>query len=193
MPEAGAEINLNNLGEIMVKTIAFLILVITIVFTLSCGGGSTTAKFPGTKDGAQALLREFLKPGADLKKLTMELRPANEDYRAFFKEENDATRAEAFANKMWDSGEAVIAPKEGQTELRLFSATPKQMSAYEGDYNEFPASMLALADDINQDLPIYAFKFVKPGETSGMAFEGLTHVNGKWRIFPKIWRFRESK
>lgn len=177
----------------MKKTIVFLILVTAIALAVSCGGGSTTAKFPGTKDGAQALLREFLKPGADLKKLTMELRPTKEDYRAFFKDENDATRAEAFANKMWDSGEAVIAPKEGQTELRLFSTTTKQMSAYEGDYAEFPTAFQALENDLNPDLTFYAFKFVKPGETSGMAFEGLTHVNGKWRIFPKIWRFRESK
>ena len=29
---------------------------------------------------------------------------------------------------------------------------------------------------------------VKPGETLGMAFDGLAFVNGHWRIFPKPWR-----
>ena len=38
-------------------------------------------------------------------------------------------------------------------------------------------------------LTVYAFKFVKPGETLGMAFDGLVWVNGHFAIFPKPWRF----
>jgi hypothetical protein len=68
------------------------------------------------------------------------------------------------------------------------------LNAYEGDHAEFPTSFLALADSsLNPDLTHYAFKFVKPGETTGMAFEGLTHVNGKWKLFPKPWRYLEGK
>lgn len=171
-----------------------LVAAITAVLLFgSCGGGALTAKFPGTKDGAKQLLTEFLRPDADRKKMTMELRPAKEDYKAFFKDESDATRAEAYFNKLWDSGEAVVAPKDGQTELRLFSATPKQIDAFEGDYAEFPTGFQALAGNLNPDLNVYAFKFVKPGETTGMAFEGLTHVNGKWKLFPKAWRYLEGK
>ena len=32
------------------------------------------------------------------------------------------------------------------------------------------------------------FKFVKPGQTFGMAFDGLVYINGKWCIFPKPYR-----
>jgi len=165
-----------------------------LLFALvSCGGGNTTAKFPGTKDGAKALLGEFLKPEADRKKLTMELRPTKEDYRAFYAEEGEAARAEAYYEKLWASGEAVIAPKDGQTELRLFSATVKELDNYEGEYAEFPTAMISLANDLKPDLTIYAFKFVKPGEKSGMAYEGLTHINGRWRLFPKPWKYMDSK
>ncbi len=166
---------------------------VALLFSGCGGAAAVTAKFPGTKDGAKAMLGEFMKPEADRKKLTMELRPTKEDYRSFYSDEHAATRAEAYFNKLWDSGDAVVAPKEGQTELRLFSATPKQLMEFDGDYADFPTAMISLADTLNPNLTLYAFKFVKPGEATGMAFEGLTHINGKWRLFPKPWRFLESK
>ena len=161
-----------------------------------CGGGqSNAAKFPGTKDGAKSLLNEFMKPDADRKKMTMELRPTKEDYRAFYADESTAARAETFYDKLWSSGDAVVAPKEGQTELKLFSATTEQLSESAGEAAEFPGGMLSLASSktLKPSQTIYAFKFVKPGESTGMAFEGLTYVNGNWRLFPKPWRFMESK
>ena len=161
-----------------------------------CGGGqSSAAKFPGTKDGAKALLAEFMKPDADRKKMTMDLRPTKEDYRAFYADEATAARAETFFDKMWSSGDAVVAPKEGQTELKLFSATTEQLNEVvpEGEAAQFPTGLQSLASNLKPNLTIYAFKFVKPGESTGMAFEGLTHINGHWRLFPKPWRFMEGK
>lgn len=29
---------------------------------------------------------------------------------------------------------------------------------------------------------------LEPGQTLGMAFDGLVHVNGHWRLFPKPWK-----
>ena len=40
-------------------------------------------------------------------------------------------------------------------------------------------------------MTLFRFKFVKAGETIGMAFDGLAFVNGHWRIFPKPWRAAE--
>lgn len=162
------------------------------LFVAGCGsmGGSTSAsKFPGTKDGARALLSEFMKPGADTKKLTAELRPTKEDYRAFYLEESQADRAEKFFEPLWSGGQAVVAPKEGQTELKLYSATPKEMEDMSGETSEMPPSLLALGSSLKPDVTVYTFKFVAPGESAGMAFEGLTYVNGKWKLFPKPWRF----
>jgi hypothetical protein len=170
----------------------FSFLLISVCLAAACGGtsgGSSSANFPGTKEGARALLAEFQKPGADTKKLTMELRPTKEDYLAFYSETSTAERAEKFFEPLWSGGNAEIAAKEGQTELKLFSATPEEMRKDAGDSAEMPASLLALADDIKPNVTVYTFKFVKPGETSGMAYEGLVHVNGKWRLFPKPWRF----
>lgn len=180
----------------MNKHIQILTLAIFIIGAFGCGkGGVDTAKFPGTKDGARALIGEFMKPGADLKKLTAELRPTKEDYRSFYADQATADRAETFFDKLWNSGDAVVAPKEGQTEMKLYSATVEELKNEEGEYAEFPTGLQALAsgDNLKPGQTIYAFKFVKPGESTGMAFEGLTHINGRWRLFPKAWRFMEAK
>lgn len=177
-------------------SLIFIWAALIAVCLTACGGGqSGSTKFPGTKDGAKALLQEFLKPDADRKKMTMELRPTKEDYRAFYADESTAARAETFYDKLWSSGDAVVAPKEGQTELKLFSATTEDLRDSKGEASEFPGGMLSLAstDNLKPNQTIYAFKFVKPGESSGMAYEGLTHVNGNWRLFPKPWRFMEGK
>lgn len=177
------------------KSILALVCTLAVICLAGCSSQSSTANFPGTKDGAKSLLQEFLKPDADRKKLTMELRPTKEDYRAFYADESTATRAETYFDKLWSSGDAVVAPKEGQTELKLFSATTEEMREGKGESTEFPSSLNTLAEtnNLKPNLTIYTFKFVKPGESTGMAFEGLTHINGHWRLFPKPWRFMEGR
>lgn len=183
----------------MKKTTSTFVWTTLIAICLTACGGSAgpdiSEQYPGTKEGARALLQEFLKPGADTKKLTMDLRPTKEDYRAFYADESTATRAETYFDKLWSGGNAVVAPKEGQTELKLASATTEELKDSQGESSEFPSGMISLAgtDNIKPNLTIYAFKFVKPGESTGMAFEGLTYVNGHWRLFPKPWRFMEGR
>lgn len=180
----------------MIKHIRILTAAAFLLAVFGCGkSGLDTARFPGTKEGARALIGEFMKPGADLKKLTAELRPTKEDYKAFYADQATADRAEIFFDKLWNSGDAVVAPKEGQSEVQLYSATVDELKNDAGEASEFPTGLRALAatDNLKGGQTIYAFKFVKPGESMGMAFEGLTHINGRWRLFPKAWRFMEAK
>ena len=43
---------------------------------------------------------------------------------------------------------------------------------------EFPGGYKAVLPHLKPGNAIVRFKFVKPGETHGMAFDGLIHVNG---------------
>jgi hypothetical protein len=184
-------------GKKMKKiTLTIMLAAVTVICLAGCSNAPKMSdKFPGTKDGAKALLQEFMKPGADNKKLTMELQPSKEDYRAFFKDQAIADRAAEQYDKMWSSGNAVVAPKAGQTELRLFSATTEELSNYQGESGEFPGGLIgsSAGEYLKPNLTIYAFKFVEPGEKLGMAYEGLTHINGHWRLFPKPWQFAKEK
>jgi len=145
-------------------TLNLMLAAFVAVGLAGCGGGgqSSSAKFSGTKDGAKALLAEFMKPDADRKKMTMELRPTKEDYQAFYAGESMAARAETYYDKLWSSGDAVVAPKEDQTELKLFSAMIEDLRDSKGEAAEFSTSMVTLAslDNLKPNQTIYAFKFV---------------------------------
>lgn len=146
------------------------------------------AETAGDEAAAKALLAKFLAPGADHAALTKELKPTTADYEAVFEPEF-AKKLEAAQAGMWSSGKAALAPKEGQTELLLHSATTEQLKAWPKEVSDnFPGGYKRAAAKFKDGLTVYRFKFVKPGETTGMAFDGLVFVNGNWRLFPKPWQ-----
>lgn len=157
----------------------------------SKGDASTSSKYPGTPEGARSLLNEFLKPGADYAALSAPLRPAKEDYVAVFQGDL-AAKAESTYGSMWDSGRAVVAPKAGQTELLLSSATSEEIKNWTGKAaTDFPGGYRKVGASFKPGLTFYRFKFVEPGQDLGMAYDGLVYVNNHWRIFPKPWRLLE--
>jgi hypothetical protein len=148
--------------------------------------------YPNTKEGANALLQEFLKPGADLAMLTKKLQPTNEDYRSVFKEELAKKLAEMY-EQPWKEGLIVLSPKPGQSEVLLYSATSEELQKWEGNAKEqFPGGYEKVGPSVADGFTFYRFKFVSPGEKIGMAFDGLVYVNGHWRIFPKPYRALEN-
>jgi hypothetical protein len=148
--------------------------------------------FPGTDAGAISLVKEFVKPGADLATLSKQLRPTASDYAAVFEPDLDA-KVKALWDPGWDSGELIIAPNTGQTEVKLSSTTSAEMKSWTGSAaTDFAGGWRKAAPKLKAGLKIYGFDFLAPGETLGMSFEGLIHVNGHWRIFPKPWRAMEK-
>lgn len=144
--------------------------------------------YPNSADGAKAVISEFLKPGADLKGLTQKLRPSEADYAAVF-EASLAPKARAMYDPVWSSGALVVAPKEGQTELMIHGIPTSEIRQWSPKASAFlPGGYKEIATDVKDGNTIYAFKFVKPGEQSGMAFDGLVFVNGHWCLMPKPWR-----
>ena len=167
------------------KTIlALLFLTFALAFATAANAAET---FPGTEAGATSFLKEFLKPGADHAALSKQLRPTTADYAAVFEADSSAKVAAVY-DPAWEAGQIVVAPKAGQTEVKVFSATSDEMKSWTGNAAEFPGGWKDVAAKLKPGLKIYRFKFVEPGKDLGMAFDGLIYVNGNWRIFPKPWR-----
>ncbi|MBX3185753.1 MAG: hypothetical protein KF819_02010 [Labilithrix sp.] len=143
--------------------------------------------FPGTEKGAAALLAEFVKPGADTMGLSKQLRPSLADYKALF-DGPTATKIESVYSPEWEAENLVIAPKPGQTEVKLWRATVAELRAGTGHAKEFPGAYKQIIPHFVGNAAIYRFKFVEPGKDTGMSFDGLAHVNGHWVIVPKPWR-----
>ena len=148
----------------------------------------TVDPFPNNEKGAKLFLQQFLKPGADLKELTTKLRPTSKDYSMVFTAEI-AKKLEQMYDQAWSDGAMVVSPNSGQTELLLFSATSEELQRWTGNAKEhFPGGYEKMGSYIANGNTFYRFKFVKPGESLGMSFDGLVYVNGHWRLFPKCFR-----
>ena len=140
----------------------------------------------GTRAEAEALLRRFLQPGADLPGLTAALKPAPADVRAVYAEPLATQLIETYAT-MFTPG-VQIGPKPDQTDLIVVhTSTGKLKSDWPGD-GQFPGGYGRVLRYFVDDQPIVRFKFVKPGDTLGLAFDGLIFVNGRWVLMPKPWR-----
>ena len=156
------------------------------VLTAGFQGPVAAMESGGSPEAARQLLLAFLKPGADHAALTAKLRPETADYEAVYKQPLAGQLAADHAG-LWNSG-AALRPNPGQSELLLVFATTDQLIAGDAVLREFPGGYETARGHLNPGFPIVRFKFVKPGERLGMAFDGLVHVNGRWVLIPKPWR-----
>jgi hypothetical protein len=135
------------------------------------------SKYPPTEEGARQLLENFLLPDADLAGLTKQLFPTSADFQAIFEGEA-ASQAEAYYAPLWADPRMVITRGASEyTELLLDSETTEDLreTALKSGGGRDP-----LADRLKPGVTLYSWKFVKPGEKSGMAYHGLIPVNGRW-------------
>lgn len=143
--------------------------------------------FPGTAEGAKALLAKLVAPESEGIGLSGELEPTSADYAAVFMGPT-AKKAEAAYKGAWASGAIQVKAKAGQTEIKLFSATTEELQTNAGESAQFPGGYSGVAGLLQPGLTFYRFKFTEPGNDLGMAYDGLVYVNGHWRLFPKPWK-----
>jgi hypothetical protein len=170
------------------SVLVFVALAFTVVACKKGGGsGASASKYPGTEDGARQLLSD-LRVSSDAKAMTLELKPSSADYQAVFVGDA-AAKAESGYDKLWSDPRTVITASPANTELLLSKVTTDDLQkwtpAAEAD---FPGGYKRVADKFKPGLTVYRWKYAKPGEKLGMAFDGLVHVNDHWVWFPKPWR-----
>jgi len=109
--------------------------------------------------------------------------PRPEDYARVF----NATIAPAMElhfSALWARTPEITAHAE-QTELQLWSARADQLG---GESPGFPGGYKALAPHLVPDRIWSAWKYVRPGTTLGMAYDGLVWLDDRFVWFPKPWR-----
>ena len=140
----------------------------------------------GSEADAHRTLSRFLEPDTDLVAVTKALFPNEADIRAVY--ENPL--ADALVETLLPQFEPGLkfAPKPGQTELLMFYTTTKALREGDPIISNFPGGYKDVVQYMKGDFPIVRFKFVKPGASIGMAYDGLVFVDGRWVIIPKPWR-----
>lgn len=135
---------------------------------------------------AREVLWQFYQPDADRSALLMSLKPAAEDVRAVYAEPL-ASNMIATYNQMFQPG-VKFGPKPGYQGLYTFETTTQKLKNREAVQNEFPGGYKKVLPYIKSNQVIVRFKFVKePGQTTGLASDGLIFVNGRWVFMPKPW------
>ncbi len=109
--------------------------------------------------------------------------PRAEDYARVFTAAI-ASAMELHFSMLWARNPEVTAQVE-QTELQLWSARGDQLR---GDVTGFPGGYKALAEHLVPDRTWSAWKYVRPGTTLGMAYDGLVWLDDRFVWFPKPWR-----
>jgi len=166
-----------------------IVVVAALMLPVSCSGGAAEAAAPATVEAAKAMLSDFMAADADRVALSMALKPKPEDYGHVFSDAAMADKAAEAYEGLWGSiAEGPIGPKEGQTEILVWHATTDELKAGTGDSEQFPGGYGDAAQHLSAGLDVFRFKFVKPGETAGMAFDGLYNLDGRWVLMPKPWR-----
>jgi hypothetical protein len=162
-------------------------LALALVACKKGGGGGEASKYPGTDEGAKQMLND-IRTSTDAKGMTLALKPTSADYKTVFVADA-AAKAEAGYEKLWSDPKVVIAASPANTELLFSKATTEDLKKWTSEAEaEFPGGYKKVAEKFQPGLTVIRWKYAKPGEKLGMAYDGLIYVNGHWAWFPKPWR-----
>jgi hypothetical protein len=154
----------------------------------SAGQSAAGDAYPKSDEGANALLKALPKDPA----LARRLKPTTEDYKALFVGDAAAKAEQFYAANVWN-GDVKVEVEAAQTEMQLFHATSEEIRSWPiAVQANFPGGYQQVGPHLQPGLTWYRWRYTRPGENSGMAYDGLVHVNGHWVWTPKPWRALES-
>jgi hypothetical protein len=140
------------------------------------------------RDAAVRLLTAFADPAFAplLQDMTRQLSPRPGDVDLVFAP-SVTEQVEVAYQRMWEKG-AVITPKQGQTQV-LVSACAAGMLADESDpaAAKFPGGYKRIAHLLLPERIWITWKFVEPGRSTGMSYNGLVRLDDRFVWFPKPW------
>ena len=137
----------------------------------------------GIQDQATLILQLLLEKGDPLSFVNMGevWKPNQEDFERAFIE--DAQRAYQTYSELW-STTPVAMPKDGQDKLLIQAATPKFIS----EARFFPSGYARCVHRFHPDTVWVSWKYVRDGQSNGMAYNGLAWLGDRFKWFPKPWR-----
>jgi len=125
--------------------------------------------------------REFLREFSQ-----KHLRPKAEDYEQVF--QPDAVYLAQQGYELIWSESPFPQPKPGQEEVLVYSALAEELGRESERSQPFPGGYQRIAHNLLPHRLWLAWKYVKRGEDSGIAYDGLVWLDGRFAWFPKPWR-----
>lgn len=123
---------------------------------------------------------------ASATELIAALKPDDADYARVFVGDA-AAQARRGYDEMWTNPPGQLA-RPGQIEVQAFATLAAAFLTDNERSQEFPGGYRKIAAHLRPDVVWLRFKYTAPGQTSGMAYDGLVRLDGRWAWFPKPWR-----
>ena len=119
--------------------------------------------------------------------LVRALRPRHEDYARVFVA-SAVDKAQLGFGQLWNAPPKSLG-KSHQTEVHVAGVANASALIDENDLSKgFPGGYQKIAHLLQPDVVWVSFKLVAPGESAGMAHDGLVKLDDRWAWFPKPWR-----
>lgn len=148
---------------------------------------SAQSTYPGTEEGFRQLAEDAR--GAHAEDLILSLRPTTADYETVFVPSFAAKAENTYDSWLWSNPPNALEADPEQTEVGVWKATTDDIKAWSSEVDaNFPGGYEDIGPYLNEGITIYRWKYLEPGQTLGMAYDGMAYVNHHWVIFPKPWR-----
>lgn len=141
-----------------------------------------------TQATAQMLSR-FVDPAQAFKRTTMvnELRPRPGDFERVFVGDAAARAAEGY-QRVWGATQPTLSAHPHQTTLLLFFAIGRDFVDGNARAKRFPGAYGRISRLLAPEQIWASWKFVPPGSSTGMAYDGLVCFGDRWIWLPKPWK-----
>lgn len=115
------------------------------------------------------------------------MKPQEADYERVFRGKL-LDGARALYGAMWGQPPPPLRGAPDQTRLWVRVAFADDFVAWNRRGAEFPGGYRKLALDLVPGVVWVAWKFVAPGETTGLSFDGIVRLDDRFVWFPQPWR-----
>lgn len=116
----------------------------------------------------------------------LEMKPRDEDFTRVFRP-SLLHAAETLYAAMWAHPPPLLGRPE-QTRLWIRAALTEDFVEWNRRGAEFPGGYRKLAPGLQPGVVWVAWKFVAPGETTGLSFDGMVLLDDRFVWFPQPWR-----
>lgn len=147
------------------------------------------SKYKGTREDLIQLLTDIQQANPKTRiKMARALRPSEMDYKAIFISRDFAASVYQYHQRLSNSSAIVIQPNlVAQSDILLWEADVNDFKEYKNDAVYFPGGYKEIAHQFSPDYHYFRFKYVKPGKSTGSAYDMMVFVNDRWRFFPRPW------
>lgn len=163
--------------------------IVYVVFLMLGLGACRVQKglnYTNNKSGAKQIAQDLDKAKGN--SLLPKLKATLADCEVIVRSKKDAQKLYNYSERLHKqyTDQKMVGAKNGQTEILINVLIPGDEVKSEKD--RFAGGYIQILDKFTKGIRIYTFRYVKPGNTSGMRYDGLTYVNKRWVFIPKMWR-----